>query len=167
MSREGQRLQPGRYTIVPRTLSFLLRGESVLLLRVAPNRGAWAGLLNGIGGHIEPGEDSLTAARREITEETGLSSSHLRLCGLVMIDVGSSPGIGLYAFMGEADPGEPHSGPEGEPVWISTGALGRERLVEDLPTLLPALMRCYRDRLVLSALYRYDEAGRLMITLAN
>ncbi len=167
MSREGQRLQPGRYTIVPRTLSFLLHGDSVLLLRVAPDRGAWAGCLNGIGGHIEAGEDPLTAARREIDEEAGLGAADLRLSGVVMIDVGSSPGIGLYAFVGEADPGEPRAGPEGDLVWVPMSALGRERLVEDLPTLLPALMRCYQARTVLSARYRYDAAGRLMITLAN
>lgn len=167
MSREGQRLQPGRYTIVPRTLSFLLRGDSVLLLRIAPDRGAWAGYLNGIGGHIEAGEDPLTAARREIAEESGLGAANLRLCGLVMIDVGGSPGIGLYAYAGEADSGDPRPGPEGDLAWLPLHSIERERLVEDLPTLLPALMRCYRDRTVLSALYGYDESGRLTITLAN
>lgn len=167
MSREGQRLQPGRYTIVPRTLSFLLRGDSVLLLRVAPDRGAWAGCLNGIGGHIEAGEDPLTAARREIAEESGLGAAELRLCGTVLIDTGGSPGIGLYAFAGEADPGDLRSGPEGDLAWLPLRSLERERLVEDLPILLPALMRCYRDRTVLSALYSYDETGQLKITLVK
>jgi 8-oxo-dGTP diphosphatase len=167
MSREGQRLQPGRYTIVPRTLSFLLRGEEVLLLRLAPNRGAWAGCLNGIGGHIEAGEDPLTSARREISEEAGLTAAGLRLCGMILIDVGGSPGIGLYAFVGEADPGKLRAGPEGSPVWVPLTALGQERLVEDLPTLLPPLLRCHRDRTVLSAHYTYDPAGQLSITFAD
>ncbi len=167
MSREGQRLQPGRYMIVPRTLSFLLRGEEILLLRLAPDRGAWAGCLNGIGGHIEAGEDPLTSARREIIEEAGLTAAELRLCGLILIDVGGSPGIGLYAFVGEADPGELRPGPEGNLVWVPSTALGQERLVEDLPTLLPALLRCHGARTVLSALYTYDSAGRLTITFAD
>lgn len=51
--------------------------ERVLL--VGKNRPAWQkGLLNGIGGKIEPGEDTgtpYTAMRRECFEETGLQLS--------------------------------------------------------------------------------------------
>ena len=64
----------GRYAAVPRTLTFLLRGDEVLLLRGAPGKGRWARRLNGIGGHVEPGESVLAGALREVREETGLDA---------------------------------------------------------------------------------------------
>jgi 8-oxo-dGTP diphosphatase len=43
----------------------------VVLIR--KNRPAWqAGRLNGVGGHVEPGETPVEAMRREFFEETGL-----------------------------------------------------------------------------------------------
>lgn len=45
----------------------------VLLIR--KNRPKWqAGLLNGVGGHVEPGETLLEAMVREFQEETGIST---------------------------------------------------------------------------------------------
>ena len=72
-----------RYTVVPRTLCFILQGDDVLLLRGAPNKRLWANRLNGVGGHVEAGESIQAAALREIHEETGLTVRHLRLRGIL------------------------------------------------------------------------------------
>lgn len=163
MSQAGQRLDPSRYTIVPRTLSFLVRGNRVLLLQLGADRGEWAGRLNGVGGHIEAGEDVLTSARREIREETGLSPGELRLSGVVMIDVGP-PGIGLFVFVG-TDEGDspPESGPEGRPVWVDLDRLSDEVTVEDIPQLIPRALQGFARRTCFFARYRYDETGQLRI----
>lgn len=51
--------------------------ERVLLIR--KNRPSWqAGFLNGIGGHIEPGEAPLEAMIREFREETGVEHADWR-----------------------------------------------------------------------------------------
>ncbi len=44
-----------RYPVIPRALIFLFTGDSVLLLKGAPDKRIWPGLYNGIGGHIEAG----------------------------------------------------------------------------------------------------------------
>ncbi len=167
MSQAGQRLDPTRYTIVPRTLSFVLRRDQVLLLRLGPDRGEWAGQLNGLGGHIEAGEDVLNSARREIREEAGLSPGDLRLCGVVLVDTGRSPGIGLYVCVGEVgDDAAPRAGTEGKPVWVDVDGLARQPLVEDLFTLLPRALECYRRNAVFSALSAYDADGALHVSFA-
>jgi 8-oxo-dGTP diphosphatase len=168
MSKSGQRLDPTRYTIVPRTLSFVFRGDHVLLLRLGPDRGEWAGKLNGLGGHIEAGEDALTSARREIREEAGISPGGLRLCGVVFIDTGEAPGIGLYVFVGEAAPGSGSaSGPESDLVWADASQLSSLPLVEDLSILLPRALESYRRGSTFSALSRYDADGALHLTFGH
>ena len=167
MSLAGQRLQPNRYSLIPRTLTFLTRQDQVLLLRLGPDRGEWGGLLNGVGGHVEPGEDPLQSARREIEEETGLSPTDLRLVGVVIIDTGSSPGIGLYVFVGKAEAGELREGSEGTPEWISLDALDEASLVEDLPILLPKALASFEESIPFSARYAYDYAGALHIRFSE
>lgn len=167
MSITGQRLQWQRYTLVPRTLSFLIRGDEVLLLRLSEGRGAWSDHFNGVGGHIEQGEDPLSAARREIREETGLTPECLILSGVVIVDTGERPGIGLYVFVGETKREELQSSPEGSPTWISLNDMNEVLLVEDLPILLPKAISSYRGSAPFSAIYTYNHAGELTIKFAE
>jgi len=163
MSLAGQRTQLHRYTLIPRTLSFLLRDDKVLLLRLSEGRGAWSGHFNGVGGHIEQGEDPLSAARREIREETGLTPERLVLSGVVIVDTGERPGIGLYVFVGESKNDELQSSPEGSPTWISLNDMNEVLLVEDLPILLPRAITSYGGSAPFSAVYTYNHAGELTI----
>ena len=48
------------------------RDASVLAMQRAHSAEAGAGLWEGVSGRIQPGEDPLEAARREVEEETGL-----------------------------------------------------------------------------------------------
>ncbi len=50
------------YTVYPRTLVFLIRGDEVLLIRRHAGARLFPGLFNGVGGHMERGEDVLSAA---------------------------------------------------------------------------------------------------------
>lgn len=164
MFRQGQRPRPDRYAVTPRSLVFLLRGDQVLLLRLAEGRGAWAGRMNGLGGHIEAGEDPYDAARREVVEETGLIPGEMRLAGAVLVDVGTSPGIGIYVFVGTSD-GEPQSSVEGQAEWVPVNQLGALPLVQDLPELLPLALACYRQGSTFTGVYRFDEEGQPLISL--
>lgn len=164
MTLAGQRLDPSRYSQIPRTLVFLVDDGHVLLVEQPAGSGAWAGLLNGVGGHIERGEDPLQSAKREVMEETGLALSELRLCGVVMIDTGSSPGIGLFVFVGKPIPGSPAISDEGTARWVRVAHFEVEPLVEDLPVIIPRALECFDGAPPFSAAYHFDDAGRLTIT---
>lgn len=167
MPASDQGIDPDRYTLIPRTLVFLTRGERVLLLKGAPHKRLWAGLYNGIGGHIERGEDALSAAQRELREETGLDVPDLWLCGTLIVDTGKNTGIGIYIFRGESPRGEPLSSPEGTAEWIGADQINDLPMLEDLPVLLPRILAMQRSAPPFAARSSYNTNGRLQLTFSN
>jgi 8-oxo-dGTP diphosphatase len=140
MRPEDQRGAASQYTVVARTLIFLTRGSTVLLLRGAPAKKLWAGKYNGIGGHLEPGESPYASAQRELKEETGLTVGRLALRGLVHVTLPEPPGVVLFIFVGEAPEGDVMASEEGTPEWVELASLASLPLVEDLPVLLPRVL---------------------------
>ncbi len=173
MKKSEQGVTADRYTIIPRSLIFVFRRAAtggsleVLLIKGAPSKRLWANQYNGIGGHIERGEDALSAARRELNEETGLSSVDLRLVGTVLIDADDRRGIGLFVFRGEYQGGTLIESTEGQLEWAPVDRLQDLPLVPDLKALLPRILRMQPGDPPFSALYDYDEQEQMHIHFAE
>ncbi|HXF85108.1 MAG TPA: NUDIX domain-containing protein [Anaerolineales bacterium] len=165
MPQSDQGITNNRYVLIPRTAIFLRRGDAYLLLKGAPTKRLWANKYNGIGGHVERGEDVLSAAKRELYEETSLTAD-LWLCGTVIVDAGEK-GICLYVFSGECLEGEPKPSKEGTAEWIRFDALRDLPLVEDLPVLLSKIHSMKRGDPPFSARSYYDEDGKLIVQFAE
>jgi len=125
--------------ISQRTLCFLHREGRVLLLhrRRSPNAGVW----NGIGGKLEPGEDPYAACIREVREETGLAVADPHLRAVLVVTVQASGDVWiLYVFAAPAPPGRPTPSDEGDLRWVAAGQIGSLRTPADLPLLLPHVL---------------------------
>jgi 8-oxo-dGTP diphosphatase len=164
---EGQRLQPDRYTVVPRTINFIFHENDVLLIKVAQGRGVWSGKYNGVGGHVERGEDPYTSALRELHEETGLTPDYIQFCGHILIETGRNPGIGLFVFGGKiAEPPPLISTPEGSPCWLPLEGIRHQPLVEDLHWLIPKVRATMGGAPPFLGLYEFHEDGSLRTSWA-
>lgn len=119
---------PTPYLVVPRTLCFIFNGQDVLVLKRAPSKRLFPGKVNGVGGHVEAGEDIALSALREIEEETGLVVDDLWLAGVVHVDPalgqtvplpsGAAPGVVVFVFTAQATQRAFRPSEEGELLWV-------------------------------------------------
>ena len=150
--------------VIPRTLCFLFHGEDVLLLRGAPDKRLWANRYNGIGGHVEPGEDVYSAARREIQEEAGIPITELGLRGIITVaPEGAEPGVLLFVFTARALSRDVRASAEGEPVWVRRDQVSTLDAVEDVPVILQWVLAMGPDDPPFSAHSARDEGGQIRL----
>jgi 8-oxo-dGTP diphosphatase len=156
----------GRYRVIPRVLVFVTHGTSLLLLKGAPDKRIWPNLYNGIGGHVERGEDIQAAALREIQEEVGLEEiDDLRLRGIIHIDARDpATGIMLFVFTAASLTREISPSPEGIPEWVDRRELPGGSLVPDLEMLLTHINTMDAREPPFFARYWYDDADELQAT---
>jgi 8-oxo-dGTP diphosphatase len=161
MSVSEQGVQGDRYSVIPRTAIFLRDGDAFLLLKGSPSKRIWPGRYNGVGGHVDRGEDILTAALRELREETGLEAS-LWLCGTVVVDSGTV-GIGLFVFSGAVTSGELRESSEGKAEWIAFDRIQSLPTVPDVPLLVARILQMNKGDPPFAARSHYGEAGQLVL----
>ena len=157
-----------RWLTLPRTLSFVLNGDDVLMMKRAAHKRVFPNQYNGLGGHIEHDEDPASGALREIMEESGLQVHSLRLRSVHNIDAGAATGILLFVYTAVSDSREvmTHS-PEGRLEWVPKDRLMDLDLVEDLPQLLPRILAMADDQPPLNVHVSYDEADQIVLRVRD
>jgi 8-oxo-dGTP diphosphatase len=157
-----------RYALVPRTLVFIRRGEQFLLIHKEKKDSYGYGKLNGVGGHLERGEDPYSSARREVYEETGLKVDNLDLAAIIFIDTNESPGIEVFLFNAEYCFGELRHSEEGELVWMTLNEISASsQILEDVPLLIEICMchQCGEKPTMIK--YTYNNNGKLRIDIVK
>jgi len=153
-----------RYQMVPRTLVFIKNGESFLLIHKKKPESFGFNKLNGVGGHIERGEEPFESAQREIAEETGLLVGGLELCAILFIDINSTPGIQVFVFKTDYQEGEIEHSDEGELRWMSLQEIqNSDEVVSDVPELIRVCEMHEHGSRPLIIKYIYDNSGELRI----
>lgn len=159
MTSNQQKIISGRYQVVPRSIILIFKDQQVLLQKGEADKKIYPGLYNGIGGHIERGEDVLAAARRELEEEAGITCENLELAGTIMIDVNVSEGILLFVFTGDETNGELTHSEEGTIHWVDINQLEQFEVVEDVPELMANVLKHKETGQLFFGRYLYNDEG--------
>jgi 8-oxo-dGTP diphosphatase len=148
-----------RYKVIPRTLIFLFNKSRVLLIKqnseVKPGFGKW----NGLGGHIERGEDPYSSARREIFEESGLTIKNIKLDFVTLISDSKDLGVCLFIFSGKCELTKFEESPEGQLSWIDINHLNEYKTMSDLQKLLKLVLAHSKSRNAQIISYENDVEG--------
>ncbi|WP_435335117.1 8-oxo-dGTP diphosphatase [Haloarchaeobius sp. TZWWS8] len=135
------------------TLCFICDGDEVLLIE--KKRGLGAGLYNGPGGKVEPGETPREAVIREVREEVRLEVDDLTRLGELLFYFGDEPLFRCHAYRTESYAGTPEETAEADPKWFRVAEVPYDEMWEDDRLWLPHLLdgRSVRGR------FDFDEDG--------
>lgn len=120
------------------TLLFVFRAEQALLIR--KKRGLGAGLINGPGGKIDPGESPRQAAERELWEEVGVWPVQTHPAGELSFQFTDGLALHVLVFTARSCVGRPRESAEAVPHWLHTGALPYDQMWADDRYWLPELL---------------------------
>lgn len=155
-----------KYKLVPRTLIFIEKDNKILLIHKNKKESFGYSKLNGIGGHIEKGEEPYEAAKREIFEESGLIINKLSLVSIIFIEIGTNPGILLFVFKAKYPGGRLKESDEGGLLWMKrTSIIDGNNIVKDIPFLLELSDSYQEGSPPIFGKYLYDEHGKLRIVI--
>jgi 8-oxo-dGTP diphosphatase len=92
------------------------------------------------GGHVEPGESFVEAVIREMKEETGLTISDPKLCGVKQFPIDGGRYV-VFLFKTDRFAGELHSSHEGKMEWIPRDGIKALETVAHLEELISVMER--------------------------
>lgn len=165
---QGADATTDKWLTIPRALCFITHGEDVLLMKRSPNRRIFPNRYNGIGGHIERDEDPLSGIIREAKEETGLNIHSAKLCGIHNIDAGATTGILMFVFSAISDTRHfTDSGVEGSLHWVNKDTIQSLDLVEDLPHIIPRVLKMRETDTPYFVHVSYDSKDNLQMKFAE
>ncbi len=120
------------------TLTFVIRGQEVLLIR--KKRGLGAGKINGPGGKIEKGESTLDGAIREVEEEVGITPLDAKKSGELRFQFTDGYSIHVHVFTARNHRGEARESDEAIPLWTNVQSIPYSEMWADDILWLPAAL---------------------------
>ena len=156
-----------RYKVIPRTLIFLFNNNKVLLIKQNEKEKIGFGRWNGVGGHVEKGENPIESAKRELLEETGLIIRKLSLRFITILEKEENIGISLFIFTGRTNQRILRESDEGKLKWIKVVDLEKYQVMDDLIELIKLIQNPLFINRTKILTYKKNEKGQIQIEVVD
>lgn len=123
----------------PATLTFIFKGNRVLLIR--KKRGLGAGKINAPGGRLEPDETMLECAIREVQEELCVTPLNPEFYGESLFQFTDGYSIHVHTYVAYDYEGTPSETDEAIPLWFDIDKIPYDEMWEDDKIWLPLLLK--------------------------
>jgi 8-oxo-dGTP diphosphatase / 2-hydroxy-dATP diphosphatase len=140
------------------TLVYPMKRFEILLgyKKIGFGQGKW----NGFGGKVEPGEECIDAARRELEEECGIKADVLELFGIIEFKFIKNLDelLVTYVYVCKDYQGYPKESNEMKPFWFPVDRTPMEEMWDDDQYWLPLLV----NRKKFKAKFLFDENDKVI-----
>lgn len=116
-------------------LVVIVVGEETLLIH--KKRGLGAGKISAAGGRVDPGEEAVDAAVREVQEELGVTPVAPAHCGELRFQFVDGFSLHVHVFRADGVQGTPIETDEAIPLWVATDRIPYAKMWEDDQVWLP------------------------------
>lgn len=120
------------------TLLFVVREGAILLIR--KKRGLGAGKINGPGGKLDPGEDPLVGAVREVQEEIGITPTGVEQRGEIRFQFTDGLAMHGFVFVARDFTGTLRETEEAAPLWTCVDRIPYAEMWADDEFWMPSLL---------------------------
>ena len=125
------------------------------------------GRWNGVGGHVEKGENPIESAKRELVEETGLIIRKLSLRFITILEKEENIGISLFIFTGRTNQRILRESDEGKLKWIKVVDLEKYQVMDDLIELIKLIQNPLFINQTKILTYKKNEKGQIQIEVVD
>ena len=125
------------------------------------------GRWNGVGGHVEKGENPIESAKRELLEETGLIIRKLSLRFITILEKEENIGISLFIFTGRTNQRILRESDEGKLKWIKVVDLEKYQVMDDLIELIKLIQNPLFINQTKILTYKKNEKGQIQIEVVD
>lgn len=132
------------FSVIPRNLILVYNKDKILLQKGHKNKRDWANMYNGLGGHIEKGEDIFDSAARELHEEGGIAFpvNQFLLKGIFSVKTYFNDYCLMFIFSLHTDRKDFTANEEGSLKWIKIRNLDKmKNVAEDIKFLVPVIQK--------------------------
>jgi 8-oxo-dGTP pyrophosphatase MutT (NUDIX family) len=137
--------EPFIHNLVVCANMFVRKDDKYLLLKRSPLKKFAPNVTHPIGGKMDPDENPLIGAQRELLEEAGLKVKNVKL-EAVLLEIAPHKRQGMlnnwliFHFSGDYDSGELITTEEGEFVWLTEEEIIRQQLFPSLKEVIANIL---------------------------
>ena len=143
--------------VVNATVCYIIKEGKILLIE--KKRGIGAGFYNGPGGKIEPGEEIIDSAVREVQEEIGLDVIDPEIIGELDFFFGEEHFMKVHILKTENYKGTETETDEALPLWFDTKQLPFDKMWADDSYWMPLMF----DGKKFKGKFFFDKDGKNLL----